>query len=356
MKENTAAKAKSKRTFSSGDVSMFCAQMALILKSAIPLQDGIAAIQENVEDPKAKGIIETIAADVGDNVPFYQALGDSGAFPSYMVNMIEIGEKAGKLDDVMEALSQYYDREDKLKKNVRSAVLYPFILVLMMSVVIAVLIIKVMPVFRQVFNDLGSEMSPFATVIMDVGMAIGKYAFVVVLVLAVLLVAVLLFAKTPKGGVTVSRWMSRFALTRKLSAKIASARFASVMSMMLSSGYSTDEALELIPKIIDNDIVVRKIEQCRSLIQQGTSFSEAINQVEMFPGVYGRMVGIGNKTGNLDTVMQKLADLYEEEVDHSIDNAVAIIEPTLVGILSVIIGAILLSVMLPLMGIMSSIG
>lgn len=343
-------------TFSAGDVSMFCAQMALILQSAIPLQDGIAAIRENLEEGKAKKIIEMMEQQVEGSTPFYQALRDSGAFPGYMVNMIEIGEKAGKLDDVMEALADYYDREDKLKKSVRSAVLYPFILVLMMSVVIAVLVAKVLPVFQQVFDQLGSQMSDFSTFVMNVGMGIGRYAFIAVLVVAVLLIALFIVSKTRKGSAALSRFSGSFLPTRKLSAKIASARFASVMSMMLSSGYSTDEALELIPKIITDVTMNKKINACRELVNNGTSFGEAIHQTHLFPGIYGRMVGVGMKTGSLDTVMKKLAGLYEEEVDHSIDTAVSVIEPVLVGILSVIIGAILLSVMLPLMGIMSSIG
>lgn len=347
---------KKPHTFSAGDVSLFCAQMALILKSAIPLQDGIAAVGENIEDVRAKNIISMIETAVSENVPFFQALEETGVFPGYMVHMVEIGEKAGKLDDVLEALSLHYEREDKLKKSIRSAVVYPFILVLMMSVVIAVLVVKVLPVFNRVFNDLGSQMSGFAVSIMNVGTAIGKYAFIVVVIVAVLLFLLYLFTKTPQGAVLFGRAAANFAGTRRLSAKIASARFASVMSMMLSSGYSTDEALELIPKIISNDIVAQKITKCKELIHGGTSFPEALTQVNMFPGVYGRMVGIGTKTGNLDTVMKKLAGIYEEEVDASINNAVSIIEPALVGVLSVIIGAILLSVMLPLMSIMSSIG
>ena len=338
------------------DISLFCSQTALILKAAIPMQDGMAAIQENIDSLEGKQLLKEIENSIAENGSLYTALSKTGAFPSYMVNMVNIGEKSGKLDNVMEALALYYDREDTLKKRVKSAVLYPFILILMMAAVIAILVIKVLPIFNQVFQDLGSDVSTSSAAVMSVGIAIGKYAFVVILVLAVLVVVGIIFAKTKKGAEVFTDLLSSFAVTRKLSGKIAAARFASVMSMLISSGYDTSEALDLVPKVMNNKTVISKIEKCKAGISAGSSFAQAITDAHMFPGIYSSMIHIGAKTGNLDTVMEKLAGLYDEDVDTSINNAVSVIEPVMVGVLSVIIGSILLSVMLPLMGIMSSIG
>ena len=347
---------KKGKRFSSEDVSLFCSQVALILKSAIPLADGIGAIKESVADDAAVKMIDALEKAVMQGIPFYEALRVCGRFPDYMVNMIEIGEKAGKLDQVMESLAKYYDREDQLKKSIRSAVLYPFVLVVMMSVVIAVLVIKVLPVFNEVFRDLGSSMSQTARVVLDVSANVGIAALVILLVLIVLFVAGVIASRTPAGSRFFGNLFDRFGSKKGLAAKVASARFASVMAMMLSSGYSVDEALKLIPNIIPNQTIRDKVARCGKLLEGGASFTAAIEEVGIFPGVYGRMVGVGNKTGNLDTVMQRMADLYEQEVDSSISRMVAVVEPVLVGILSVIIGAILLAVMLPLMGVMSSIG
>ncbi|HEX3038228.1 MAG TPA: type II secretion system F family protein [Oscillospiraceae bacterium] len=338
------------------DISLFCSQTALILKAAIPMQDGMAAIQENVESAQGKQLLKEIENSIAENGSLYTALLKTGAFPSYMVNMVNIGEKSGKLDNVMEALALYYDREDTLKKRVKSAVLYPFILILMMAAVIAILVIKVLPIFNQVFQDLGSDVSASSAAVLNVGIAIGKYAFWVILVLAVLVVISILFTKTRKGAQVFTDLLSSFAVTRKLSGKIAAARFASVMSMLISSGYDTSEALDLVPKVLNNKTVIGKVEKCKEGIRTGSSFAQAVTDVHMFPGIYSSMIHIGAKTGNLDTVMEKLAALYDEDVDTSINNAVSVIEPVMVGVLSVVIGSILLSVMLPLMGIMSSIG
>lgn len=355
MDERKTNQTKGKR-FSSEDVSLFCSQVALILKSAIPLSDGIGAIKESVADESAIKMIDTLEKSVLMGMPFYEALRECGRFPDYMVNMIEIGEKAGKLDQVMDSLARYYDREDQLKKNIRSAVLYPFVLVIMMSVVIFVLVVQVLPVFNQVFQDMGGSMSEAARVVLNVSSSFGIVALVILLTLIVLFVLGIIVSKTPAGGRFFSNLFNRFGSRKGLAAKVASARFASVMGMMLSSGYGVDEALKLIPNIINNPAIREKVASCAKLLDDGASFTAALSEAGIFPGVYGRMVGIGSKTGNLDTVMQQMADLYEQEVDSSINRMVAVVEPALVGVLSVVIGAILLSVMLPLMGIMSSIG
>ena len=356
MSEKTKTGVKKGKTFSFGDISLFCAQLSMLLRSSIPAGDGVAAIAESVQDVNAKKRLLEMEEKLSSGRPLYKALKESGAFPSYAVNMIEIGEKAGKLDEVLESLSVYYEREDALKKRVKSAVVYPFILVLMMAVVIAVLVAKVLPVFQQVIEDLGSEVSGGSAFVMTTGVAIGKYAFLALLLLAAVLLVFAVVTRTQRGSLSVSHMLSRFVLTRRLSKKIAAARFASVFSMLLSSGYGADEALEMIPGILDNEKVIEKVKKCREMLQNGVSFVEAVEKAELFDGVYGRMVGIGNKTGHLDTVMKKLADIYQEEVDASIEKTVSVIEPVLVGILSVVIGAILLSVMLPLMSIITSIG
>lgn len=343
------------KTLAAADISLFCAQVALILKSGIPLYDGISALCESGADDESRAVFRQIDETVKATGSLYEALKDVKIFPGYMVNMIHIGEKSGKLEDVMESLSRYYDSEDKLKKSIKSAVLYPAILLVMMVVVIAVLVVKVLPIFDQVFRTLGTEASPSAT-IMNIGIIAGQVALILVLAVLVVVLAMFLYSRTKSGSVRFAGFSSRFFLTRKLSEKIAAGRFASATAMMLSSGYDMDQALELIPDIIDNPVVVQKVERCKELLGEGTSFADAVVRAGIFSGVYAKMIGIGFQTGALDTVMRKLAAIYEDEIDDTVSKMVSVIEPTIVAVLSVIIGIILLAVMLPLMGIMSSIG
>lgn len=339
----------------SEDISLFCMQTALVLRSAIPLQDGLAAIGEGLPENGRK-ILEKLENQYLETGSFSMALAQTGAFPKYMVHMVDIGEKSGKLEDVMASLGEYYRRDAQLKKQIRSAVVYPMISVILMTVVIAVLVIKVLPIFREVFESLGAGNSGTAGIVLQAGNGFGIGALVFLGVLLLAAAGGLLLSHGEKGKAFFAKCFAKAAPTRQLSRKIAAARFASVMSMLLSSGYHAEEALELIQTIVTDPVIASKVGKLRERIEVGESLSDAIQAEEIFPGLHARMVGIGSRTGALDEVMKRLADIYEEESDDAVQAAVATIEPVMVGILSVVIGAILLSVMLPLLGIMSAIG
>lgn len=349
-------KKRKNEELSSRDISLFCAQVVLILRSAIPLPDGIRAMSENVEDPSGKKLMLKMQQSLEQNGSFYTALKETEAFPDYMVNMVRIGEKAGKLDDVMDALSGFYNRDDKLKSYIRSALLHPLILVLMMAAVISVLVVKVLPVFNEVLMDMGSDMLSASRSVTRFGMAVGICALAATMILALLLIFMLVLSGTEAGSQNLLDFISRFGTTHRLSEKISSARFAWVMSMLLSSGYDTGQSFDFVVKILTGKNITGKVEKIRQSVDSGGSLALAIEEAQIFPSVYSSMIHLGAKTGSLDTVMNKLADIYSDDVNDSIGKAVSIIEPAMISVLSIVIGGILLSVMLPLIGIMSSIG
>lgn len=355
MNQNKNLKKKAK-ILSSRDISLFCSQVVLILKAGIPLADGVGAIEENVEDEGGKQLIRQLRHELEANGSFYTAVKNSGAFPDYMVNMVDVGEKAGKLDNVMEALSRYYEREDKLRHRIRNALLYPLILVMMMAAVISLLLIKVLPIFDTIFLNMGSDMLSASKSITRIGMLIGQYALGLILVLAAALIVLLVLSGTNSGAGNLLEAFSHFRPAKRLSQKIASARLASVLSLLLSSGYDISETFELSHRIFNNREMLQKIENIQKFMDSGVSLPTAMSQAGLFPGIYSGMIQLGTKTGNLDSVMKRLEDIYSEDADASIDRAVSVIEPAMVAALSVVIGGILLSVMLPLMGILSSIG
>lgn len=344
------------KVLSNAELSAFCAQMAMILRSGISAEEGISILLEDSKDAQTRAILNTLHGEVERGESLYSALKTAGQFPRYLLDMVHIGERSGKLDEVMDALCSYYEREESISKSVRNAVMYPLIMIVMMVVVISVLVVKVLPIFDQVFRQLGSEMTGLPKGIMNTGTLIGNIAMVLVGIIAILAVIYFILRSTKGGRNLLTRFQSKFFITRNLSAKIASGRFASGMSLMLASGLDTDESLKMVADLVDNVVLREKIEKCQQSIQDGVNFSEALVKAEIFSGIYARMVTVGFKTGAADTVMQKLADRYEEETDAQISHIISILEPTLVAVLSIIVGMILLSVMLPLMGIMSAIG
>lgn len=336
------------------ETAMFCEQMALVLKSGIPLYDGVEALSANYGATKFGSVFEKLNDLVKETGSLYEAVSQVDIFPPYMVNSIKVGERAGTLERVMEALAQYYNRESQVRGAIRHAITYPLVLIALMAVIIVVLVIKVLPVFTTVFRNLGTEMSDSSLAVMNFGLAAGKGVLILVaLVMAVALVIFLLMRTSKREAVT--RFFTRHIrpignIRRKLSA----GRFASVMSMMLASGFPQEEALNLASDVLNDPDAKEKVITCLSMIEQGESFPDAIAKVNMFDPIYTKMIQMGYRTGQMDNVMEKLSTIYEQEMDDSIRRIVSLIEPTLVGILAVIIGAVLLAVMLPLASIMSA--
>ena len=338
---------------SADEISSFCGQIALILQAGIPLYDGMETLVDSCEDKKAKEAFKQLADKVIETGMLYEAVRDAGFFPQYMVNMIHIGEEAGKLDEVLRSLSIYYEREARIRKSIKSAISYPILLILMMAAVVTLLVTNVMPVFEKVFKNMGTDISQTGKSIMNVGLAIGNVAFVIIAIVLVVIIAVCIAVKLGAGE-SLKRLSFKLPLLRGLSKRMSAGRFASVLSMMISSGYSLEKALEMAPGIVTDTTAREKIKKCDELLKEGKSFPEALESIEMFDGIHNRMISVGFKAGQLDAVMDKMTKVYEEEVDDSIERLLSFIEPTLVAILSIIIGGILVSVMLPLTSIMSS--
>ncbi|MCR1840149.1 type II secretion system F family protein [Murimonas intestini] len=343
------------KMLSNTELSAFCDQMAMILRSGISAAEGITILKEDAATPEAAGIFGMIETELEETGQLHLAIKAAKVFPKYLLDMAEIGESSGKLDEVMASLAKYYEREENITKGIKNAVTYPFVMIAMMVVIILILIIKVMPIFNQVFIQLGSEMTGFSRGVLNLGSVLSRYSVVFIAVLAVLAGLLIYCIKSRRGRASFRALAARLPFTRKLFASIASGRFASGMALTLSSGLDMDESLAMTARLVDNPVMEEKIRRCQQLIAEGTNFSDALLKSDIFTGIYSKMVSVGFKTGSADEIMQKVADQYEAEVDGRIDHLIGILEPSLVAVLSILVGMILLSVMLPLLGIMSGI-
>ena len=322
------AKQVQEKPFTNMEVSAFCGQIALILKSGISSLEGITIMLEDAASADEKDILQAVLDHMQETGSMYQALENTGLFPSYMLHMIQIGEETGTLDEVMSALSEHYDREDSIAKSIKNAVTYPLIM---------------------------AGMTGFSRTLMGIGNAINHYSIVFVAILVVI-AALILFGTRTASGKQMSRNIGyKFRFTRVIYEEIAACRFASGMALTLSSGLNPERSMELVSALNDDVHFQKKIDACQSLIDEGQDLAEALHGTGILTGMYARMASIGAKTGSMDQVMDNIAGLYQDDIDTRMNNSLAVLEPTLVIALSLIVGVILLSVMLPLMGIMSSI-
>lgn len=343
------------KPFSNMELASFCGQLALILKSGISSLEGLTIMLEDTASPEEKEILEAILEKMQETGNLYQSLDSVKLYPSYMLHMVEIGEETGTLDEVMQALQNHYEREETISKSIRNSITYPMIMTGMMAVVVVVLLVKVMPIFNQVFIQLGTEMTGFSRMLMNVGNTINHYSLAFVILLVIIAVLILYGTRTDSGRSMFRKIAYKLKFTRAVYEEIAVCRFASGMALTLSSGLNPDRSMELVNSLNDDPVFQKKIDACKGQINEGNDLSQALFTSGMFTGVYARMVSIGSKTGTMDQVMEQVASLYQEDIDNRMNNILAVLEPTLVILLSLIVGVILLSVMLPLMGIMSSI-
>ncbi|MGI6095159.1 MAG: type II secretion system F family protein [Lachnospiraceae bacterium] len=343
------------KPFSNLELSSFCGQIALILKSGISSMEGLTIMLEDATSSDEKSILEALLANIQETGSLYEALASLNIYPPYMLHMVQIGEETGTLDEVMQSLQSHYEREDSIKKSIRNSVTYPMIMTGMMAVVILVLLVKVMPVFNQVFIQLGTEMTGFSRILMNIGTAVNRYSAVFILILAALAGFIFYGTRTASGRELLRKLGYKLAFTRAIYEELAACRFASGMALTLSSGLNPERSMELVNSLNDDPVFQKKLDHCQRKIDEGEDLSQALFTSGIFTGIYARMASIGSKTGAIDQVMEQIAQLYQDDIDTRMNNVLAILEPTLVILLSLIVGVILLSVMLPLMGIMSSI-
>ena len=345
------------KNLSPSELSFFCMQIAMILKSGMLISEGIDWMYNDIKEGNVKNALFSLKNRLSEKVPLHKAMKDTGYFPSYIINMTQIGNVTGKLEDVMSSLSEYYDREDFLKGKIKNSIFYPAMLFVMMSFVIILLVTKIFPTFEGMLEELGAASNDSSFLIsFSNGIMAGRIAMASVIIIMVLILLIFILNKTKNGKNKLYRFLAKFALTKSIMNKITAYRFSSALSLLLNSGMNIDSSIDMLLDIVEDPILKEKIQICKNSMSSGELFLDSVNELSLFSSMYIQMLNTGQRTGEMDVVMKKLTNIYENEADQAINNFVALIEPVLVGILSAVIGVILISVMLPLMNIMSSIG
>lgn len=334
--------------------SIFCHEIAMILSSGMSIQVGLEIVYPELSYHSLQEVTKQLLLDYQTYGTFYEAVKKSKCFDTYMEEMIQIGEESGNLDDVMHHLSQYYERSDDMLSQLKDAFTYPMILMGMMIIVIGLFVIKILPIFQNVLLSLGTSLSPFAMHLMSFSKYFAMVSFVVLFMIAILVLGFYGYSKSHPESSMQESVLSRFFATKKLYTHITMANITYALSLFLSSGYPMEEAVRYLPEFVKHPVIKKKITAIVDDVQNGMAFEDAIKERNLYEGVYANLLQIGFKSGRQDEVMKKLVALYEKDVSSSISSFLNIIEPSLVALLSFVVGIILLSVMLPLMSIMSS--
>ncbi|MCR4693750.1 MAG: type II secretion system F family protein [Pseudobutyrivibrio sp.] len=342
-----------RKKLSAEELYAFSDEMGMMISSGVSSIQGITMMLDESEGGEEKELLTEMEKVVSETGSLSRAIQESGVFPDYFVEMATMGELTGKMDSVLTNLARHYAREMAISNAIKSAVTYPLMMVAMMLVIIIVLVTEIMPVFDRVFKQLGGTMDGLSKGFLAVGVFMKAHGLILLLILLAIVIYLIFMNRSKWGKEHRNKLLYSSKRFKSIHSKIATSRFASAMAMTLSSGMDVMQSLDVSSKIIDAPDFAGKVEKCKDSFAETMDIGRAFSASGIFGGLYGRMAILGAKTGNMETVLEKVAETYQEEADDEINDLIAIVEPTLVIILSVIVGIILLSVMLPLLNIMS---
>lgn len=331
------------------DVIIFARQFSTMIDAGLPLLQCLDILQSQQENPTFKKNLKKIKESVESGETFADALKKfPKVFNELFINMVAAGEAGGILDVILNRLSGYMEKMAKLKRQVKGAMTYPAITLIVAVIVVAIILVFVIPVFSEMFSSFGSAL-PTPTLIV-VGMSnfvIHNIGWIIGIVFMIFFALRKVYAN-PKGRIFLDEIFLRLPVIGLLIRKVAVAKFTRTASTMLSSGVSILEVLDIVAKTSGNKIVEFAIQDVRSGISEGRSMADPLLESGVFPSMVCSMIAVGESTGALDTMMGKIADFYDDEVDQAVKNLTDMIEPFMLVFLGVVVGGLVISMYLPI--------
>ena len=338
-----------KHKLTAQELGSFCRQLGILIHSGMGPLESLHILLEESEADTDHEILSVLLSSMEKTGSLSQAVTDSGFFPNSMAAYIKTGEQTGCLDEILDSLSGHYEQEQETSGQIRSAVTYPLLMLVMMGIVIIVLLVKVLPIFRQVFQQMGMEMNGFSSRLLNAGNIITRYS-AFFLILAVILIGCILFLCLNKKG---QQMLAKIVL--HLPVALDYSRMTHGLALGQKSGLAPETSLALAEQLISHPLVLERLQKAADLLNTGYAFSDALKESGLFGGMEIRLIVVAFQSGTADDAFADLSSRYQDNASALITRVISVIEPTIVIILSVLVGLVLLSVMMPLLGVLADI-
>jgi type IV pilus assembly protein PilC len=330
------------------DIIIFCRQFSTMIDAGLPIIQCLDILQSQQENASFKKMLRSIKESVESGQTLAEALKKFPEhFDTLFVNMVAAGEAGGILDVILRRLSAYMEKAAKLKAQVKGAMTYPLVTIAIAILVVAVILVFVIPVFEEMFADFGAALPAPTQIVVAMSQFVQTRILHIIGAVFLFSWAFRRFYRTEKGRALVDNTMLKLPVIGILIRKVAVARFTRTMSTMLASGVAILEALDIVAKTAGNKTIETAIYTVRAGIAEGQTIAEPLLQTGVFPPMVCSMIAVGESTGAIDTMMEKIADFYEEEVDQAVENLTALIEPFMLVFLGITIGGLVISMYLP---------
>lgn len=338
------------------DIAVFCRQFYSIIAAGIPIIRALDMLGEQTTNKKlAKAIIEVkMAIEKGDTLANAMQSRED-VFPSILISMVEAAEASGSLETCFSRMSTYFEKSAKLKSVVTKAMIYPAFVCIVAIGVIVLMMMVVIPNFTSMFSDMGAKLPPLTVGVINLSHFFVHYWYILLFIVVLIVVAIRVFASSEQGSTFFSAIALKVPLFGALSVKSASGNFSRTMSSLISSGITLPNAVSITARGIKNAIIQKALYEVKSEIERGIPMSVPLERSGIFPPLLYNMTEIGEETGNLEHMLTKAAEYYEEEVETATASLIAVMEPLLIIVLALIVSVILGSIFQPMMSIYSSV-
>ena len=346
-----------KKKVNQRSIAVFTRQLATMIDAGLPLVQSLEILSLQQESKVFKNIIREIREDVEGGSTFAGALKKHPAtFNELYTNLVVAGEEGGILDSILTRLSNYIEKAEALKKKVKSALFYPATIVGVAVIVVMILMIFVIPVFETMFKSAGQNLPLPTLIVLTLSKLIKKYVIIIIPALILLFYLLKKYHQTESGKAVIDSLLLKLPVFGMLLKKIAVARFSRTLATLISSGVPILDGLNIVSRTSGNRIIEIAILNARSSIREGETIAEPLNRGGIFPPMVIQMISVGESTGALDSMLSKIADFYEDEVDIAVANLTSLLEPFLMIFLGIVIGGVVIAMYLPIFNMASAIG
>jgi type IV pilus assembly protein PilC len=339
------------------DLVVFSRQLATMIDSGIPLVQALSILGEQVDNKSLKNVVMIVRQDIEAGMSFCDALSKHPAvFSEFFINMSRAGEASGMLDEILDRLASYLEKTASLQRKISSSLVYPEVVISMAILITAVLLIKVVPTFKGIFDMLGGKLPLPTQILILVSDIVRKHFIYGVLVIAGAVFIFHKYVSTPRGKYNFDKFTLKLPVLGVLFQKVAVAKFSRTFSTLVKSGVAVLNALDIVGKTSGNKVVEEAVANCRIAVRDGEPIATPLAKSKVFPPIVTRMIGVGEQTGQLEKMLTKIADFYDDQVDAAVAGMTSLIEPLVIAFLGVVIGGIVIALFLPIFKITELIG
>lgn len=356
IKEQGAGKKGGGKKVKDKDLAVFCKQFSAVLNAGVTIISALEMMSEQLENKTLKRALQEAQSYVQKGGTLADAFKlNPKVFPPIMINMTAAGEMSGNLEICFDRLTTHFETANALHSKVKGAVTYPIVILIVVVAVVAVLLVGVIPQFSQMFDDLGSELPAATQMLVNLSNFLQHKWYILVIIVAAIVFGLKAFGKTEPGSLMYAKIGIKFPLFGNLTIKSAAATFSRTMATLMASGISLIDAVEQVAKMINNRIIREALLDAKTLIAKGVPLSKPLRDCGIFPPMLPQMTKIGEETGNIEDMMDKVADYYEMEVNDATDALTAAMEPLIIVIMGVVVGGIVMAIYSPMLSMYDAI-